>query len=338
MRIISLLAIVVLAFVGPAGAATLDIYFVDVEGGQATLIVSPEGESMMIDAGWPGFDGRDADRIAATAKRAGLKRIDYMLVTHYHTDHVGGVPQLAERIPIGTYIDHGETTETGEHADKLAAAYYAVREQGKHLVVKPGDTIPMKGLQVDVVSARGEVIEQPLPGAGKPNPLCDAMSRKQQDRSENARSIGVIIKHGDFRFADLGDLTWNTELGLACAEHKLGEVDVYLSTHHGLAQSGPPAIVHALNPRVAIMNNGARKGGAVEAVKVMQESPRIEALWQLHYAVKGGDAGNSTEKYIANMADGQCGDSLKLSASADGSFTVLNERNGYQEQYRVAKP
>ncbi len=330
----------VLASLLAAGAAfgeTLDIYFVDVEGGQATLLVSPAGESLLVDAGWPGFDGRDAGRIAAAAGKAGVRRIDYMLVTHYHVDHVGGVPAVAERLPIATYVDHGPSTETGRaRSDELAQAYYRVRDRGEHLVVRPGDKIPLKGIDVWVVSARGAVLDAPLAGAGGGNRLCESSPRKDDDPTENARSVGILVTYGKFRFVNLGDLTWNKELELACPADKLGQVDVYLTSHHGLAQSGPPALVHALNPRVAIMNNGAKKGGAAEAWRVVKSVPRLEGFWQLHYAIAAGKQANVEERYIANIDPESCGYGLQLSARPDGSFTVTNERNGYSESYGPA--
>jgi beta-lactamase superfamily II metal-dependent hydrolase len=321
-----------------AAPPQLDIYFIDVEGGQATLLVSPSGESMLVDAGWPGFEGRDAERIAATAKKAGLTQIDYLVMTHYHTDHVGGVPPLAERIKIVNFVDHGQNTEPSRPGGRdLNAMYYEVREKGNHIIVKPGDRIPIKGLQVDVVSARGEVLSSPLPGAGAANPLCADTPLKAEDNSENARSIGIVVTHGDFRFVDLADITWNIELALACPNNKIGEVDVYLTTHHGLTQSGPAAIVHAMNPRAAVMNNGAKKGGAPGAWQIIHDSPRMKGLWQLHYAVEAGEAANSPDQYIANLVEDGAGHSLKLSANADGSFSILNERNNYSEDYPPAE-
>jgi competence protein ComEC len=321
-----------------AASDTLDLYFIDVEGGQATLIVTPAGQSMLVDAGWPGLEGRDAERIAKTAQKAGLKQIDYMLVTHYHTDHVGGVPQLAERIPIVHFVDHGDNTETGPGAEKLAAAYYPVRAKGKHIVVKAGDQIPLRGADVHVVCARGEVIGKALAGGGTANPLCAAAERKKDDPTENARSVGILVRFGKFSFIDLGDITWNTELALACPSNRIGPVDVYLTTHHGLDASNAPQIVHALAPRVAIMNNGAKKGGSPSAWKVIQTSPGLKGFWQLHYALAGGPEHNVAEKYIANMAAEGCGHGLMLAARRDGSFTVTNERTGYQESYPPGRP
>ena len=316
---------------------TLDIYFIDVEGGQATLIVSPTGESMLVDAGWPGFEGRDADRIVSTARQAGLRQIDYLVMTHYHTDHVGGVPAVASRMPIVHYVDHGDNTDNSRPRNKaMAEDYYKVRENGIHLIVKPGDTIPIKGLKVDVVGARGKVIDKPLPEGGAVNPLCASVERKKADTGENGKSVATIVNYGKFRFANLADLTWNIELGLACPVNKLGEVDVYLTTHHALSQSGPAAIVHAMNPRVAVMNNGYKKGNAPSAWKIINDTPRLERFWQLHYTTTPG-ASNVDSKYIANLQEDCDGHGLKLSAKPDGSFTVTNLRTGLTEQYGPGK-
>jgi competence protein ComEC len=310
----------------------LDVYFVDVEGGQATLVVSPSGESMLFDAGWPGFDGRDADRIAAAARDAGVSHIDYMVVTHYHVDHAGGVPEVAERLPVRAFVDHGDTTETGGNAERLFDAYARVRAKGRHLVVKPGDVIPVAGLEALVVTARGERIGRSTTGQPVANPLCDAADRKAVDPGENARSIGVVLRLGAFRLLNLGDLTWNKELELVCPENLLGTIDVYLTTHHGLDSSNPPALVHAVRPRVAIMNNGAKKGGSPEAWQVIRNAPGLEDFWQLHYAEAGGVTHNAPETFIANL-DETTGHWIKLSARSDGSFTVTNGRNGFEKEY-----
>src|SRR5688572_21151941 len=192
----------------------LTLHFIDVEGGQATLIVTPQGESLLVDAGWPGFEARDANRIVAAAKKAGLSKIDYLVVTHHHTDHVGGVEQLAERFPVITFVDHGDNTETGRGAEQLNASYAKAVAKGKRLTVKPGDKLPLKGVEVTVVTARGERITTPLKRAGKPNPYCSAAPRKDADPTENARSVGIVVDYGNFRFVDLGDLTWNKEIEL----------------------------------------------------------------------------------------------------------------------------
>ncbi len=334
MRTLIALLLALCALPLMAASGELTIYFIDVEGGQATLLVSPSGKSILVDAGWPGFDGRDAGRISDAANSAGLSQIDYLLLTHYHADHVGGVPPLAERIKIVNYVDHGQSTEPSRPGrTDLAAPYYDLRDKAHHIVVTPGDRIPIEGVQVDVVAARGEVLSSPLPGAGAQNPLCADTPPKPEDKSENGKSIGIVVTYGKFRFVDLADLTWNFELALACPNNKIGEADVYLTTHHGLTASGPAAIVHAMNPRAAVMNNGAKKGGAAGAMDIIRDSPRMKGLWQLHYAVDAGDSANSPEKYIANLEENGAGHSFKLTAHADGSFTILNERNNYSEDY-----
>ncbi len=318
-----------------SGAGTLDVYFIDVEGGQATLIVTPAGESMLVDTGWAGFGGRDAERIASVAKAAGVSELDYLLITHYHLDHVGGAPELVELLPAKTFVDHGPSVETGGRAAELFARYEAIRRQGKHLLVRPGDTVPLKGVQVRILASAGEVLRSPLGGAGGDNPLCRDEKRRDDDPSENARSVGFLLTYGKFRFLNLGDLTWNKELDLVCPVNRIGVVDVYLTTHHGMNLSGPAALVHAIRPRVAIMNNGARKGGTPEALRIVRSAPGLEDLWQLHYSLAADKNLNAPEAFIANLEENCLGDWLKLSASADGSFVVTNGRNGFSKSYRA---
>ncbi|MGI8746509.1 MAG: ComEC/Rec2 family competence protein [Bryobacteraceae bacterium] len=315
-------------------AKPLEIFFIDVEGGQATLIVSPSGQSMLIDTGWRGFNGRDSDRIAKAAKAAKVKQIDYVVITHYHRDHVGGVQQLADRMKIGTFVDHGPNREDSKVTKEDYADYEKVIARGQHLVAKPGDSIPLKGATVQVVTADGEHIQSALAGAGQPNPLCASVQKKETDASENARSLGTVLTFGSFRFVDLGDLTWNKELELVCPNNLIGRVDVYLTSHHGLAQSGDPALVQALHPRVAIMNNGARKGGDPSAWQIVKDSPGLEDIWQLHYSVAGGSEHNVRDSFVANVDEiGDEGSYLKLTAQPDGSFTVYNSRNKFEKSY-----
>ena len=246
-----LLLMAAVALVGmaqPSGAQPekpLEIHVIDVEGGQATLILPPSGESMLVDTGWAGFNDRDADRIAAVVRNAGLSRIDYLVVTHYHADHVGGVPALAARLPIRTFVDHGPTVEQGDQPALLYQRYLAVRDKARHVVARPGDTLPVAGLDVRIVSAAGDLIGTPLPGAGQPNALCRDDTAMDADPTENARSVGMVISFGRFRMLDLGDLTWNKEHDLVCPNNLLGAVDLYLTTHHGLNLSGSPVLVHA---------------------------------------------------------------------------------------------
>jgi beta-lactamase superfamily II metal-dependent hydrolase len=315
-------------------AKSLEVYFIDVEGGQATLVVPPGGESMLIDTGWAGFNHRDAERIAAAAKAAGVKKIDYLLITHYHADHVGGVAQLAEKLPIRNFVDHGDQTETGKQAEILYNSYKAYRDKGNHIVVKPGDTIPLKGLDVKVLTAAGEEIAKPLPGAGKPNPECGSFEKHADATDENPKSVGVLMTFGSFRMIDMADLTWNKEYDLVCPENKIGPVDLYVVSHHGMNMSGSPQWVHALAPKVAIMDNGAKKGGSPGVWQTIHDAPGLQDLWQLHFAVAGGKEHNSSDTVIANVDEICEGKWIKLTAEQSGGFTVENARNKFEKSYK----
>lgn len=317
-------------------ARTLDFYFIDTEGGQATLIVTPSGQSLLVDAGWPGFNGRDADRIIAAAKAAKVKKIDYLLVTHYHSDHVGGVPQLAAKFPVGVFVDKGPLQEFTKGPQQLFAAYEEVIAKRKRLVVKEGDTLPVKGVDIQFVCAAGNLITVPVKGAGQPNALCGSEAPKKPDASENAMSAGFVLTYNDkFRFLDLGDLTWNKEMELVCPKNNLGKIDVYLTTHHGLDQSNPATLVHAVAPRVAIMNNGAKKGGSPSAWQIIRKSPGLEDLWQLHFSVAGGAANNSPDSFIANVEEKCEGKWIKMSVQPNGDFTIVNSRNKFSKTYKA---
>lgn len=329
----AILLLVCFASLLPA-AKDLNVYFIDVEGGQSTLFVSPSGESLLIDAGWAGFNNRDADRIVAAAKKAGVKKIDYLLVTHYHADHVGGVPQLAAKMPIRTFVDHGANLEQSKTADSYFKSYLEIRDKGKHLEVNPGDKIPIKGLDVEVLTAAGKEITSPLKGAGAPNPFCEGFQMRAEDKTENARSVGTVVTFGSFRLLDLADVTWNKEYDLACPNNKVGTIDLYVVTHHGMNLSGSPAIVHGIHPRVAIMNNGAKKGGTPEAWQVIRSSPGLEDIWQLHYAVAGGRENNAPDTFIANTDERCEGKWIRLTVRRDGTYTVFNSRNNYEKTYK----
>jgi beta-lactamase superfamily II metal-dependent hydrolase len=323
-----------------AAGGKLRVYFIDVEGGQSTLFVTPAGKSLLIDTGWPGNNFRDADRIVAAAKAAGLSHIDSVLITHYHDDHVGGVPQLVQRIPVGTFIDHGPNRELDHGATERGyAAFQKVlaESKAKEIVPKPGDRLPIQGMDVIVISADGKVIQKTLPGAGKPNPYCKQSEIRPPDQTENARSLGVLIRFGNLRILDLGDLTWDKERDLMCPDNRLGNVDVLVVSHHGWYQSSSPALVDAIHPRVAIMDNGAKKGGSIPVLDTVRKAPGIEALWQLHYSDEGGVAHNTQSEYIANLDGPDAGHDIELTASRDGSFTVHNSRTGMDKGYTAGK-
>jgi beta-lactamase superfamily II metal-dependent hydrolase len=319
-----------------ASKGELQIYFVDVEGGQATLFVTPEKQSLLIDTGWPGNEGRDADRIVAVAKDAGISKIDYVLITHFHTDHVGGVPQLAAKIPIGTFIDHGENRETTDAATVQGwNAYQKVLSSGKykHLTPKPGDVLPIKGMHAIVVSADGNLIDHPVQGGGGENPACKNAEQYSADQTENARSLGTFITFGKLRILDLGDLTKDKEAQLMCPQNKLGKVDIYIVSHHGWYQSSSPELVDGISPRVEIMDNGAKKGGSPSSWDVIEKSPGLENLWQLHYSEEGGEAHNVSAEFIANVKGPDTGNYLKLGAWPNGKFEVFNSRTQQTKNY-----
>jgi beta-lactamase superfamily II metal-dependent hydrolase len=331
--IVSMLSLVV-ALGAPKGH--LKINFIDVEGGQATLFVLPSGESLLVDAGWPTAEARDAHRIVAAAKSYGLTKIDYVLITHYHLDHIGGVPQLAALFPVGGFIDHGPNNETDAGAQRLEAAYQKVLASGvKRLIVKPGDVLPLTGARVEIVTANGARIPGSVAGGGQKNPACGSDARRAVDTSENARSVGFVLTFGKFRSVDLGDLTWNKELDLVCPDNAIGPVDLFVVSHHGWSESDSKALVYGLHPRVAVMDNGARKGGSPSVWHTITSSPGLEDLWQLHYSIEGGAQANVPPERIANVDEKCQGFGIEADVAADGGFVVKNLRTGYSKEYKA---
>jgi competence protein ComEC len=345
--------------------STLDIYVVDVEGGNATLYASPSGESVLMDTGnvAPEAAVRDAGRIMDAVKDAGLTKIDYLIITHWHGDHFGGMAELANRIPISNYVDHGPNIQPqpafNEFFNNTLPALYA---KSKHTVVKPGDVVPVAGLDWRIVSSAGQVLKAPLTGArgsGAPNASCASFKPQAPDPTENAQSVGSAITFGKFRVVQLGDLTWNKEFELMCPNNPIGIADLMVASHHGLPISNSEVLVHAVRPRVIIVNNAIRKGASPEAMMTYFSSPGIEDVWQSHFSLLGGQEYTVPGIFIANgldqpmsaipvepMAPPAPGANLppppthngpaywiKVSAKSDGTFTVTNQRNGFAKTY-----
>jgi len=333
LRLAAVALLLVLA--PPPDTRTLVIYFIDVDGGQSTLVVTPERQSLLIDAGYPGRNGRDPDRIMAAVRDAHLQRIDYLLITHFHEDHDGGAAELARRLPVGAFVDTGAPVETS--ADVMAAftAYEQARRKGRHLVPRPGDRLPLRGVDVHVVSANGRTLSRALADAGQPNAACAAYRpRIADDTLENPRSIGVRLRYGAFRFLDLGDLVWNLQGELVCPNNLVGEADVYLATHHANGDASVPAVLAALRPRVAIANNGIVKGGTAAGLSMLREMVGGDGVWQLHWSANNGVV-NAPDAFVANLRadDNDVGAWLKLEAAADGRFSVTNGRTGWTKTY-----
>jgi len=342
-------------------ANTLDIYVVDVEGGNAVLFVAPSGESVLVDTG-NGGDGavRDAGRIMAAVKDAGVQQIDHLIITHYHNDHIGGLSELATHIPIKEFIDHGANVQPSAIIDPVLQRYAELYTKAKHMVAKPGDKISVAGLDWRIVAAAGEVLKAPLAGAGQPNPYCANFKAADVPRTEDDQSVGSFITFGKFRTVILGDLTLNRQFDLMCPNNRLGSVDLDLLARHGNVNSD--LLLFPLHPRAAIMNNGTRKGGTPEAMKLFFSSPGLVDVWQMHFSLLSGQEYTVPGMFIANLLDEPVAAIpveplaappqgapappppqhngtayyFKVSAQRDGTFTVTNTRNGFSKTYQPA--
>lgn len=354
--------VAVLSLAAPAEARdhALQMVSIDVEGGGGTLFVTPDGKSLLIDTGNPEHSTitgahPSSERIVAAANALGVKKLDYLLITHYHGDHIGGFEGLLARIPIKTIIDHGINRETTASTLPGAAQidpnnpppgstafgyqqYVKLIGKRRHIIAKPGEVFKIGGMSVTIVAADAKMIAKPLPGAGEENPSCAGMEPMANNGGEeNARSTASVISYGKARIAAFGDLTWDREKDLFCPTDKVGKVDVYLATHHSTALSGSPAAVNAMAPIVAIVGNSARKGDDPARIKTIEDLPRIQDIWRLHAStVNPGIDGDP--KLIANLDADQSKDhfySLRLRIMKDGEVTVINERNGFNKTYQA---
>jgi len=298
------------------------------------LLVTPEGPLVLIDAGNPG--DRDADRIAAVVEGLlGRDSIDVLIVTHYHGDHVGGVPDLVERVAVDAFWDHGDVVDPcdGGCADQWNA-YLAVAD-GLRTTLEPGEIHEVGGVALHIVASHGALVTEPV-GTGQRNPACDGAMTMPENYDENGQSVGFVAKFGAFDFLDLGDLYWFEEHMLACPIDLLGPVDLYQTTHHGLAQSGAAAMVHGITPTVVVMNNGPHKGGSPEAYDIVATAPDMPDLWQVHRALDSDDAHNTEDDLIANPGEGDADEGHWIRATIDGatgSITLHNARNGVERIY-----
>jgi beta-lactamase superfamily II metal-dependent hydrolase len=319
----------------PAG--TLDIYWIDVEGGASTLIVTPQGQSVLMDAGFAGFGDRDASRIAhVVTKEAGLSRLDYFLASHFHSDHVGGLAALSKRVEIGAFIDHGASVDKEPDGRSPYEDTYRGLAGARARTVKPGERLPLNGVELIVVAAHSRFLQAPLTDTG-PNPLCSSFKAQPEDRGENGKSLGYLLRAGKFEFVNLGDLSWNFQHQLACPVNLLGKVDLFQVTHHGVRDDVLPQQMWAMTPTVAVMNNGPTKGAGAVAVETVLRSPGFEDLWSLHRAVNNDAAHNAKEPLTANLGDtdGCAGAWIRARIDPAGTYTLTNSRNGYSKSYQV---
>ena len=317
---------------------TLDIYFIDVEGGASTLVVTPQGQSVLMDAGYAGFDDRDPIRVERVAKQeAGLTKLDYVLTSHFHVDHVGGLAGLAKRIEIGEFLDHGPTVETDTTAGPVLWQQYLALTGTRRRVVAPGAQLALgAGITLTIVTANGDVLSKPLNG-GTANPSCSTFTAQPEDKGENARSLGYLLSAARFQFANLGDISWNVQHRLACPINLVGQVDLFQVTHHGVRDDVLPQQMWPMAPLVAVMNNGPAKGAGVAGVEHVKQSPGLVDLWSLHRLIANDAAHNAAEPLTANLGntEGCEGHWIRARVQPDGSFTVTNSRNGVTRTYQA---
>ncbi len=340
------LAAILAATVAVSGAGALTIYFIDVEGGQSTLVVTPAGESLLIDAGFPS-DGkfsstpgdpktaRDAQRVVAAMHDARVRRLDNLMVTHFHADHDGAIPELAALVTIRRFIDHGRPADDAEQGvpgtQAAFEAYTRARGSAAHIEPKAGDRLPLRGVDATIVSTAATTIVEPLRGGGAPNGACGPTPTPAQEKTENPRSTGVLMQYGRFRFLDVGDLSGAPLYALFCPRDLIGAVDVYLLPHHGGVEAGDPAVLGATPPRVGVVDNGAVKGGAPAMFATAHDAaPRMD-VWQLHRSRNDG-ARNFADDRIANL-DETTAHWIKVVAQSGGSFVVTNSRTGQSQTY-----
>ena len=321
-------------------ARNLDIYFIDVLGGAATLIVTPQGESILIDSGWMTDDHRDAQRIAEAAKKAGLAAIDFSITTHWHRDHFGGIGPLSERMPIRRFFDKGipEKYPDDPTQFEIQMKEYKKASKGHSEVLRPGDGIPLKQtegeppLKLICLAAEGAVV--PDTNTTKPNPECAKNVPKKLEPDDNDNSIALRLDYGDFQFFVGGDIRWNIEHRLVCPTNKIGEVDLYMVNHHGFDVSNNPVFLRSLNPRVAVICNGPQKGCSPQTVADLRTLPDLKTLYQLHRNIFSKPEENTAPEWIANPDPKNPGQYIKASVAEDGkSFLVTFGEEGIPKTF-----